>query len=494
MVRKFPRNLAYVIMLISSAVLAANCGGSGSVASSVRSSAASSSSSSLPVSTPTATANFISSSDEIANPERGFYRWAKTDLGSFSEADGADAYANGYRLVYTLVRLDAYKASPLPQALLDGLRSGFANARKSGVKVILRFAYNFPSGETEYKGATDAPIDQVLSHIAQLKPILQENGDVIAFFQAGFIGAWGEWHTSSNNLTDVDNRTKIRDALLDALPQNRFVQFRYPPYMMAWAPVAPAEADAFNGTPASRSGIHNDCFLASSTDVGTYSSDPAIAKQQRDYAKAVSKVAPFGGETCNPAAEPGAQSRTGCNDILTEGQQYSLTYLNGDYFVDIFHNRWKADGCYDQVKRLMGYRLELVSVEHSQNVVAGAASGLRFKISVHNVGWARVYNPHLLTLILKNKSSGQIIKINTPIDPRSWTPGHVFTDDVGVTVPPGTAAGAYDIFVALPDGAPSLVNDPRFSIRPANADNAPAHQGWDASLGAYRLGTTLAVD
>ena len=141
-------------------------------------------------------AQFTASNAEIPNPERGFYRWAWSNLDQFSKDDGADAYANGFRVLYAMVRLDAYKSTALPATLLDGLRTGFANARQSGVKIIPRFVYNYPDGETEYRNATDASLTQVLAHIAQLKPVLQENTDVIAYLQAGFIGAWGEWHLS----------------------------------------------------------------------------------------------------------------------------------------------------------------------------------------------------------------------------------------------------------------------------------------------------------
>jgi len=390
-----------------------------------------------------------------------------------------------------MVRLDAYKDSTLPASLLDAVRSGFSHARQQGVKIIPRFVYNYPENETEYKNAVDAPLTRVLGHIAQLKPVLQENADVIAYVQAGFIGAWGEWHTSSNGLTSATNRTKVRDALLDALPQDQFVQFRYPPYVMEWFTTPPAESSAFNGSAASRSGIHNDCFLASATDVGTYSENATTRKQQRDYAMALSKVTPFGGETCNPADEAGAQPRTSCDDIRTEGRQFSLTYLNNDYYTEAFHGRWKQDGCYDEVKRLMGYRLELVSAEHPASVARGSALALRF--SVRNVGWARPFKARAVNVLLKHRTGGNVVTLATAVDPRGWTAGNSFTHDVSVTVPSGTAAGDYDVFLALPDTAGQLAGDPRFSVRPANADNATARQAWDATLGAFRFGTTLTV-
>jgi hypothetical protein len=434
---------------------------------------------------------FSGTDAEIANPERGFYRWAWTDLDQFSKSDGADAYKNGIRIVYAMVRLDAYKSSVLPASLLSRLRTALSNARQSGVKVIPRFVYNYPANETEYRDVTDASLSRVLAHIAQLKPVLQENTDVIAYLQAGFIGAWGEWHTSSNGLASSINRTAIRDALLDAMPKDQFVQFRYPPHLMAWSASAPAESSAFNGSAASRSGVHNDCFLASATDVGTYSDNATTRTEQHNYTMALSKVSPFGGETCNPADEDGAQPRTSCAAILGEGKQFSLTYLNSEYYTEAFHSRWKKDGCYAEVQRSMGYRLEFLSTEHAATAAAGAAWPIR--ITVRNVGWARPYKPRQLSVFLKHRVSGNVLKLVTSVDPRTWTAGNTFAHDTSVVIPSTAQPGDYDIYLALPDGAAQVNGDPRFAVRPANADNAGNRQAWDTALGAFRTGTIVTV-
>jgi hypothetical protein len=428
---------------------------------------------------------------EIANPERGFYRWAWSDLDQFSKSDGADAYKNGIRIVYAMVRLDGYKSGALPASLLSGLRTAFSNARQSGVKIIPRFVYNYPANETEYRDVADASLSRVLAHIAQLKPVLQENSDVIVYLQAGFIGAWGEWHTSSNGLASSTNRTAIRDALLDAMPKDQFVQFRYPPHLMAWFASAPGESSAFNGSAASRSGVHNDCFLASATDVGTYSDNATTRTEQRNYTMALSKVTPFGGETCDPADEAGAQPRTSCAAILGEGKQFSLTYLNSEYYTETFHSRWKKDGCYAEVQRSMGYRVEFLSTEHAATTAAGAAWPIR--IAVRNVGWARPYKPRQLSVFLKHRVSGNVLKLVTSVDPRTWTAGNTFAHDTSVVIPSTAQSGEYDIYLALPDGAAQINGDPRFSIRPANADNAGSRQAWDTALGAFRTGMIVTV-
>jgi hypothetical protein len=355
--------------------------------------------------------------------------------------------------------------------------------------VILRFTYNYPGGETGYQSAQDAPLDRVLGHIGQLKPVLAANADVIAYLQAGFVGAWGEWHTSSNDLTAPAPRTRIRDALLDALPADRFLQLRYPPYLMAWSPMVPRWRD---GSAAARIGVHNDCFLASSTDVGTYSDDAATRARERAYVAALSAVAPFGAETCNPADEANPTPRTDCADILREGRQFGLTYLNDSYYHALFHTRWQAQGCLAQVRPSMGYRFELASVRHSAAVAAGQSGELT--LVVRNSGWARAFNPREVLLLLRHRATGAVVRIALPsVDPRDWLPGRSSSVTARFTVPGGAPAGAYDVLLALPDGAASLGGDVRYSVRPANADDAAKSQAWDEALGAFRAGTTLEV-
>jgi hypothetical protein len=434
---------------------------------------------------------FTGSSVDIPNPERGFYTWASGDLFNTAESDFSGPSQNGYRLLFGYTRLDNYKQSAIPQSAFDGLTRSFTWARKHGVKLVPRFTYNFPANETEYRNAQDASLAQVQAHINQLKPLLAANEDVIAFFQAGFIGAWGEWHTSSNNLTSDTSKLAVRDALLAAVPASRMVQVRYPYDLLKWFTNPANESQAFSGSAAARTGLHNDCFLASSTDVGTFettnANDPA-----RVYLRASGQTTPFGGETCNPAAEGGAVPRDNCADILREGKEYALTYLNADYYT-AFHDKWKAQGCYAEVARSMGYRFELVSASHPQAVARGAAIAMR--LEVNNTGWARLYNARPLQVVLRNKASGaRVVLTASNTDARRWLPGQTSIAQISTEVIPSTAApGTYEVLLALPDGANALRVDARYSIRFANSDDAAKNQAWEAASAEFRTGSVIQV-
>jgi hypothetical protein len=438
---------------------------------------------------PLTSADFRFSGADLANPERGFYQAADTDLDVLSAAFVAQTYARGQRLVYARINLEAYRDSQLPAALLDRLDAAFETARQGGVKLIVRATYNYPRGETEYRHAEDAALPRVLAHLAQLKPLLQRNEDVITFMQAGFIGAWGEWHTSSNDLTADKNRTRIKDALLDATPAARFVQFRYPPHIQGWSPRLPELDAALDGS--FRTGLHNDCFLASDTDVGTYDDQPDVREAQRDYTAALGDLAPFGGETCNPADDPNPRPRSDCADILVEGARFNLTYLNDGYYRRLFHENWRKQGCLDTVRARLGYRFGLVKVSHPAAIVQGGT--LSVSIVVRNLGWARLYNPRPVEILLRDRKTGVVRRLSAQgAEPRRWLPRTDTSQTLSVSVP-GDLLGEQEVWLALPDAGPRLKDDPRYAIRLANADDGAKDQRWDPQSGAFALGTFLNV-
>ncbi len=435
--------------------------------------------------------HFSPTTAEFPNPERGFYRPAASgNLDTLTAHEVSEAFRKGYRLLYARIDLERYRESEIPESYLNDLHSAFDLARQGGVKLIIRATYNYPRGETEYRDAEDAPLSWVLAHIGQLEPVWRENADVISVVQAGFIGAWGEWHTSSNDLASAENRTRIRDALLEAVPETRFVQFRYPPYIMDWYPDLPDLNSALDGR--YRTGFHNDCFLASATDVGTYSEDLGEQASQRHYTQALGDLAIFGGETCRPADSRDPVSRSACTDILREGAQYKLTYLNDSYYRGLFHENWRTEGCMDRVSRSMGYRFTLVEASH----VSAARPGEEFELSfiIGNSGWARLYNPRSIEIVLRNRKSGMVRRLQAEgADPRSWLPYTEHAETVRVKLPDDLAKGTWQIMLALPDANDSISHDPRYAIRFANDDRINAGQAWDETLGAFALGTAVVI-
>lgn len=434
---------------------------------------------------------FTESTEVIRNPERGFWVFLTDNFATATEAD-LGWFQTSYpdiTLGYAAVRLDAFRNQTLSPAFLDGLNTAFARARARGIKLILRFAYNYPAGEA-IQIIDDAPLPRVLEHIAQLGPLIRANADVIYVWQAGFIGLWGEGHGSTNGLDSAENKAVIRDALLTELPPDRFLMWRYPPDQMAWDPDPGAEAEAFTQARKARIGMYNDCFMSSDTDVGTYSENPAIRATQRAYVAARSAIAPFGGETCN--SETPAQQRRSCSAIMAEGPQFHMSYLNRTYY-NAFHSQWQTEGCFDAIAKNLGYRWVLEDIVAPK--VALRSKLLQASVAIRNAGWARLYNERgvVLQLVSRMNPSAPAITLATSWDPRTLKPGETADVLFQTNVPLDATTGVYDLFVAAPDRASTIAQNSAYAIRFANADSLSAAQSWDASRGAFKTGVAIEI-
>jgi hypothetical protein len=416
---------------------------------------------------------------EFPNPERGFHN----DINLMSDLDFSDARRKGYSLSRAYVRLDEYRNRPLPPELLTKLDRQFQLVRKAGIKVILRFNYNFPTGEADMKQAPDASLDLTLAHINQLKPILQRNADAIAVLQGGFIGAWGEWHNSGNGLDKPQPKAKILAALLAAMPTNRMVQMRYPDDIKSSYPAALTSQNAFRGTPQARIGFKNDCFLSNPSDAGTYEPDlPGL----KNYASQISPFVVIGGETCS-ATPP--QQRTDCPSAEAELAKYHWSYLNSSFYEPAL-DRWREEGCYAKIARSLGYRFQLVRSSFPTTIQRERQ--LKGTFIVKNVGYASPFNPRNLELILRDRQTGKIHHISLlkslskTHDPRFWLPqaGEIAVD-VRAKIPQTVSAGEYELLLNLPDPLPKIANRPEYSIRFAN------EQVWEPKTGFNSLQRTI---
>lgn len=399
---------------------------------------------------PSVAVSFTPSDEDIFNPERGFYRYIEltsaTNLTSIAE--------QGYSLVYSYVRLDEYREGPIAESTLRAMNRGLQAVRAAGLKVILRFAYNFgPYPDSE----PDASKAVILEHITQLQPHLAANEDVIALVQAGFIGAWGEWHTSTHELlADPADRKEILEALLEAVPKTRTTALRYPAHKREMYGEPLSSLSAFDGSNAARTGHHNDCFLSSDTDVGTY--PVASIEELKDYLAEDTAYVPMGGETC------ALHARSACETAQAEMANLHFSYLNLDYHEDVI-DHWESNGCLSTIRRGLGYRLELVSAKVAPAVRPGGAFEL--EVTLQNVGFAAPFNPRPVHVVLLGKQTIHRAVVQD-LDPRRWLPGAPIVVRLRVTLPSDIATGEYSLALALPDPAPALAERAEYAIRFAN--------------------------
>ena len=164
-------------------------------------------------------------------PERGFYTGFEIDAeDDIPTANDVRAKRlQGYNVLLLEFNLNQFvSGGGISADFLTVVQHAFDAIRAGGCKAIVRFAYIYLYNEnTDWPSVvTDPAVDKVLEHVDQLKPVLAKNEDVIFVVQAGFVGAWGEWHYSTHfempgSAASYQNRKQLTDALLKAVPTSR---------------------------------------------------------------------------------------------------------------------------------------------------------------------------------------------------------------------------------------------------------------------------------
>jgi hypothetical protein len=404
--------------------------------------------------------------DVFPNPERGFYRSA--DL--LKESSLAWVNESGATLVHAPIRLDPYRGTPLPPAFLAELEAAFDRVRDAGLKVIPRFMYNFGPYPRSEPDASEA---RIVSHLGQLAPVLAANADVLLVLQAGFIGAWGEWHSSTHRL-DRDPRAKRRilDALLTAVPPDRMVALRFPTDIDDLVGPLPADR-ALTAEPVARVGSHQDCFLGSDSDVGTWGRTGNNVETDKDRMAQRARFVAVGGETCSPGP------RANCWFASEEMRRMHWTYLNEDFHPDVIA-RFRAEGCFLDFQIRLGYRFVL---ERAAYRVHG--DYLRLVARFKNEGYAALFNPRPIVVVLEG--GGRRVELPMRSDPRRWRSLETSLIAEDLRLPHDLPAGVYRLSLWLPDPSPRLRNRPEYAIRLAN-------QGvWDGRRGLNHIAEDVVI-
>lgn len=468
--------------------------------------------------------------EDFSNPERGFYIYSETKasnpqpltaelLNSYKPSTQASNgnYAIFSTLIFRYYVLDIFKDKDIATSFLEGISEDFAIARQTGFKIIPRFTYT----TKQTAGACpegficppygDAPKAIVLRHIEQLKQLFETNVDVIAAVQMGFIGVWGEQYYTdyfgdasqnapTQKLLDPNwqDRIDVIRALLDAVPAERNIQVRYPQIKQRFTNGINAdintlplkESEAFNESDKARLGYHNDCFLASENDYGTYEDYGNSSSPRKDanavmraFMKADSKFVAVGGETCDDAFSPQNDCEP-AGRAQTEMAEMHYSYLNSAYNNKV-NNDWQESGCMDSIKRNLGYRLVLKRA--SLPKVAKAGDSFSFSFTIENRGYASPFNKRPVKLILRNKQDSAEREILLSTDVRRWYSGSTVVEEQ-IAVPADLATGEYDLYLSLHDQSTNIQKRPEYAIRLANETI------WDASKGYNKLDAVLKVN
>ncbi len=397
-------------------------------------------------------------SDEvIQNPDRGWY--------VFTSLLASNNYKNyvqqGYRLAYSALTLGAFINKAIDQPTLTKINDKFRQMREAGIKAVLRVNYS------ERDGGPTAGFEQMEEHMRQLKPIIEKNKDAIAYIEAGYMGPWGEWHfyeVPNPPFRDVKSSwKKIIDLLLANNPVDKFIMIRYPSKKEEIFSGQNISAEnAFSSDDIARVGHHNDCFVSSNDDVGTYqlghSSYSKSIEEQKNYLEKDTKFSPIGGESC------ALHERSQCSIALAELKRFGYSYLNAGYFTAVI-NRWKSEGCYDEINKKLGYRLSVSQFSAPETLIMGQKN--KFSLELKNTGFSRVWylRPVYLRGIYNNQ---EVFKIKiTDFDLRDLTTNLSQKITFQAQLPDSLPENI-SLTLWLPDNNERNHGNPNYSIRLAN--------------------------
>lgn len=431
------------------------------------------------------TVTYVVSNENFPNPERGFYAAAEVHSADGRGIGQSSLTANrlqGRTLFLLEFHLTDYVETDISEEYLQTIRARFQSLRDGGAKCILRFCYS--NGMEMSDKPWDATPEQVSRHLAQLTPLIREFYDVIMVVQAGFVGSWGEWYYTENfkngkngtgNLL-IEPCKALVDALLEAVPEDRQIELRTPAIKMRLYGYSVADSlkieEAHQPTAKSRLGGHNDCYLSSANDVGTFNST-----NDRKYWSAESLFTIMGGESCEVTNYCNCEGTDKYKGALKDLAYFHFTYLNNGYHKGVL-KRWQEQGCMEEIKMRLGYRFELTEAKFTKEPQAG--KDFDMVLNIYNRGFAPAMNPRDAEIVLTD-GTGKVVK-TWPLgsDPRYWMPAETTTITKKITLPEGLS-GNMTLSLNLPDPCETLHNNSMFSIRLANEDV------WNEETGYNKL-------
>ena len=381
--------------------------------------------------------------------------------------------------------LSDYVDGDIPEEAFDRMQAIFDTMQAKGYKAILRFAYNykgigFTGGETK---------ELISRHLDQLEPFIRKNLGLIAVCQMGFIGAWGEWHSSPLS-TDQSAKDMLVNRLLRIFPEEYCLELRYPAQKKLLTLDRPEDWK--------RIGFSNDYFTAGEHPLAP---DNDFVPGDENYAM-VLKDSPYffmSGEI--PYAE---NSEWGLHKLISventlqimRDHHYSAFDITQNNELNIRH--WKeypvtaskldslgilydsayfenSDGetvarsAYDFIRDHLGYRLNLKSASFERR-----KNAIHFDISFTNTGFAAVINPHQVHLVFIDEDGKAAADCPVEADPKSWQPyepgsgtyeAAVHSLRGKVKLPAGSGKDRYMVGLWMPDAMENMHGMPAYDIK-----------------------------
>lgn len=411
--------------------------------------------------------NFTESSEEIWNPDRGFYHIygflisdEPVDMGE--QLDTQMEKDSDHALAMVQINLREYREKEISKEGLQNIEKLFQAMSAAKVHWIVRFLYDWNGENEKYEPQS---IDIVLKHMQQTGEVLAKYRDSVFTLQGLFVGNWGE--LNGTKYAETDSLQQLAKQLVQSTNGQMYLAVRTP---VQWRKIMEsADVSRKNGQNDplyDMLGLFNDGMLGSGNDCGTYG-EKSAAEAGVDQAWNRSEELAFQEKLCSRVPNGGEVIiDNGYNDFehaIADLKTMHVTYLNEDYDEAVLE-KWasskvQTEDCFDgmdglsYIRRHLGYRLLLSEVSMQHDFWADTAE---ITVALQNVGFAPVYKEYEPVLLVKDETGQTIYEESPSGDVRSLLGGNEADrkESFSVSVPlRGVKKGCYSVYFALRDTA-----------------------------------------
>ena len=392
--------------------------------------------------------------------------------------DSATTSTPGLALIE--INLKNYANCDLTDTALNEVDSILSAWARTGSQLILRFLYDWDGQNLE---SEPKELSQILTHMEQIGPIVNQYAASVYLMQGIFVGNWGEM----NNTIHMGNgeMETLLQKLADVIAPSIFLSVRTP---AQWRTIVGEDAkgrvgwgQGHRGTSvplslsppallASRLGLYNDGMLGSANDTGTYG-DKGAADADTNYSDAWMREdeLTFQNELCRYVPNGGEviidNAYNDFDNAVKDLAQMHVSYLNSAYDGTVL-NKWKETmvteneliesgntntntnantndanastiwngmSGYDYIERHLGYRYVLDSSSVKFHPLFDDTGILT--VGIQNVGFSNCYRPLAVTVYVVSDLTGECVAETTvDTDPRLWNSGETSSFTVPIDV------------------------------------------------------------
>lgn len=462
------------------------------------------------------------SADALDNPYIGWYTiqgYLLSEDASFSlpqpldetdDTKGTEELRKG--LSFIEINLKNYAGCDLTDSALSQVDSILSAWAKTGNQIILRFLYDWDGQNLQ---SEPKELSQILKHMEQVGPIINQYTASVYLIQGIFVGNWGEMNNTAH-MGNGQMQTLI-EKLANVTDPSIFLSVRTPAQLRSvvkdqigsltknWIPVD--EISAFSGTLAARLGLYNDGMLGSANDTGTYGdkkapeiktssidtnyndtslnsgdtnySDAWIREDELVFQNELCQYVPNGGEVIID------NEYNDFDHAIRDLAMMHVSYLNSAYDASVL-DKWKASVYHaDNVSRSSFVTdANITNTEYSNSVnVSDVFDGMNgydyierhlgyryvlrdsklefhplfddsaiLTVDIENVGFANCYRPLDVTVAVVSNATGECVSsVDVDTDPRFWNSGEKTSFTVSIDVRGLEKEATYTIYLSCED-------------------------------------------